>query len=197
MKRLLFSIVLLVGLKLQAEALAQTAEAATAVISESAQKEQEIPVILDGPKKTADAQNSLFKYTLAFGVIGIMGCVSYFLLRKYRFKNPAASKTQIKVLTQHYLGPKKSLAIIRVAGESILIGVTDNNINLIKSLALLDEDIPEETAEKIPNNFSSVFNSKLKNQTISETGAEASADEFAFSGIRDIVSGKLKNMRNL
>jgi flagellar biosynthetic protein FliO len=48
----------------------------------------------------------------------------------------------IEVIAQHHLGPKKSIAVVRVAGEAVLIGVTDNNISILKSLALLDEDLP-------------------------------------------------------
>lgn len=195
MKSLVLALGLLTGILANAQeaALSVVSPPAQGTVSSAAQSEQEIPVVLEAPKKAVDSGQSLFKYTLAFGILGVLACASYFFLKKYRFKNPVVAKTQIKILTQHYLGPKKSLAIIRVAGESMLVGITDSNINLIKSLALLDEEIPEETTEKIPSKFASVFSSKMQTQTIQED----SQDEFAISGIRDIVSGKLKNMRNL
>lgn len=195
MKSLVLALGLLAGILANAQeaALSVVSPPAQGTVSSAAQSEQEIPVVLEAPKKSADSSQSLFKYTLAFGILGVLACASYFFLKKYRFKSPVAAKTQIKILTQHYLGPKKSLAIIRVAGESMLVGITDSNINLIKSLALLDEEIPEETTEKIPSKFASVFSNKIQTQTIQED----SQDDFAISGIRDIVSGKLKNMRNL
>ncbi len=181
------------------------------------QIEAEIPVNLEAPKKTVASENPMVKFGLAFGVIGILGCGSFLLLRKYQFKNNKQEKMQIKVLTQHYLGPKKSLAIIRVAGESILIGVTDHNINMIKSLSLLDEDVPEELRDESAvntKNFNTVFNSvdsKNMNPAVgmsrvtpysersaaNNTKSDETEDEFSFSGIRDLVSGKLKNMRNI
>ena len=130
-------------------------------------------------------------------------------------------------MAQHYLGPKKSLAVVRVAGESILVGITDNNINMIKSLALLDEEIPDVT----PNDFNQLIekddelstskvkdqvqmsakasSSKSSNNTYSRASVKSSVkaqvnenmdaedDEFSIKGIKDIVSSKLKNMRSI
>ena len=61
--------------------------------------------------------------------------------------------TKIQVLSTHYLGPKKSLSIVQVAGESLLLGVTDQNINMIKTLSLIDDEVPATT----PNNFENVI----------------------------------------
>lgn len=158
-------------------------------------KESEIPVHLETAKKAGTGESSIFKILSAFGIIGVLACAAYFLLKKYSIKAGKANQaTQIKILTQHYLGPKKSLAIVRVAGESILVGITDQNISLIKALSLLDEEIPEET----PKSFNNVFNKTQKNNSYAAAAAsESSEDDFAISGIKDFVSSKLKNMRSL
>ncbi|MGZ5279063.1 MAG: FliO/MopB family protein [Pseudobdellovibrionaceae bacterium] len=154
-------------------------------------KEAEIPVNLEPAKKAAGSESPMLKFFLSFGIIGVLGCAAYFLIRKYRFKNPQSQATQIKVLTQHYLGPKKSLAIVRVAGESVLIGITDHNISMIKSLSLLDEDIPEES----PKEFQTVFNKKTAAANFSDDNE--AKDDFSVLGIKDIVSKKMKNLRSL
>ncbi len=162
--------------------------------------EKDISVNLDSTKKTDTDSNSIFKFILTVSMLGVIAAGGYFLIQK-KTRTSGAQKqvTQIKVLSQHYLGPKKSLAIVRVAGESVLIGITDQNISMIKSLSLLDEDIPEET----PNAFSPVLNKLNKNSTFKENmtmasnSAEASEDDFSVSGIKDFVSSKLKNMRTL
>lgn len=170
-------------------------------------KETDIPVHLGNDKKTATTDSPVFKVLMSLSVIGILGCAAFFWIRKYAKKgNSKNQATQIKVLTQHYLGPKKSLAIIRVAGESILVGITDQNISLIKELALLDEDIPEAT----PKSFKTVFSlgaTSNPNDTarFGDDAAEDQAaddeldarDEFSISGIKDFVSSKLKNMRSI
>ncbi len=95
----------------------------------------------------------------------------------------------LKILSQHYLGPKKSLAIVRVAGESILIGVTDQNISMIKALSLLDDELPNV----LPKNFEDALTEKT--EMMSE--AEAAEDDFTFAGLKTTVAQKLKSMRSL
>ena len=188
MKWLLMILALVVVTKVFAEEPALSAATPVAPTILASPQETEIPVTLEPVKKAGGTENSVFKMILTLSLIGVMGCGGYFLFRKYgKPANKIDQATQIKILTQHYLGPKKSLAIIRVAGESILIGITDQNINLIKSLALLDEDVPEE----VPKSFNQVFAGASAN---GNTG-ESSEDEFSITGIKDFVSSKLKNMR--
>lgn len=159
--------------------------------AEASKKESEIPLNLDAPKKASEESHPIFKMILALSMMGVVGTGAFIFIRKYSKTNFAAGKNnEIKVLTQHYLGPKKSLAIIRVAGESILIGVTDQNINMIKSLALLDDEVPEE----IPNsNFADLFGTTPAARTPVEAEDE---EEFSIRGVKDVVSKKLKGMRS-
>lgn len=165
-------------------------------------KESEIPLNLDSPKKASEEGSPIFRLILIVSMMGVLGTGAYIYTRKYSKTNFAAGKNnEIKVLTQHYLGPKKSLAIIRVAGESILIGVTDQNINMIKSLALLDDEVPEEIHS---NNFADMFANApatkytpaAKTAPDARVGAEEEEEEFSIRGVKDVVSKKLKGMRS-
>lgn len=154
-------------------------------------EESEIPVLAKSEDHTnSKKQNPMTRILVSLGLVfGLLGAF-FVYARKNFVKAPKNKNTQIKILTQHYIGPKKSLMIIRVAGESMLIGVTDNQINLIKPLALMDDEIPQET----PKEFSSALNKLFKrnlNLDIQET------DEFAISKIKDVVSGKLKGMKEI
>ena len=123
-------------------------------------KESEIPVNLGSQQKAASNDSPLFKIILSFAVLGVLGCGGYFFFKKYvRTAGDQSNAKQIKILTQHYLGPKKSLAIVRVAGESILIGVTDQNISMIKALSLLDDELPQV----LPKNFEDSLTEKKRN----------------------------------
>ncbi|UXR64325.1 flagellar biosynthetic protein FliO [Bdellovibrio bacteriovorus] len=169
-------------------------------------KESEILLNLDN-KKTASSEGSgVFRILFTLSLLGIVGTGAYFFLKKYRVPRAMKHQTQIKVLQQHYLGPKKSLAIVRVAGESILIGVTDHNISMIKSLSLLDDEVPEEA----PQSFGKVLGQSAKDADFDESESEEAPaprkraakdldldEEFAISGIKDIVSKRLKGMRSL
>lgn len=188
------------------EAAAVAEQASPALPAKDNRQESEIPLNLDGPKKATSEAGSVFRALFTVSILGIVGLGAFFFLRKYKVPRAAKHQTQIKVLQQHFLGPKKSLAIVRVAGESILIGITDHNISMIKNLSLLDDEVPEEA----PQHFGKVMDTmdlaepeerKPAARSARSTKAEASEldpdEEFAISGIKDIVSKRLKGMRSL
>lgn len=153
-------------------------------------EETEIPVVLEGTKKIEGNRDPLMRISISIAILSVLGFGFFIFSKKYlKTSKNKEHANQIKILSQHFLGPKKSLAVIRVAGESILIGVTEQNISLIKQLSLLDEDIPEET----PRNFKNV----LKNKSHFDNPHNDSQDEFSISGIKDIVQNRLKNMRTI
>lgn len=160
--------------------------------SSAALPENEIPLNFEKEKKSANAENPLFKLLLSVSVIGVIATGAVIFIRKYSLPKQAKFQTPIKVLQQHYLGPKKSLAIVRVAGESILIGITDHNISHIKTLSLLDEELPEVA----PTQFEGVLKGMDADKTIQEDEL-SDQEDFAISKVRDVVSKRLKNMRSL
>lgn len=160
--------------------------------------ENEIPLKLEKAAATQENTSQTGKLFLTLFVLVGMGGAGYFLARKYAFSNKInKSNMQIKVLTQHHLGAKKSLAIIRVAGESILIGVTDQNISMIKSLSLIDDEVP---AELPATSFAATMaaggdDNVVQSRELTELAGEVE-DDFSFAGIKTNVSQKLKSMRN-
>lgn len=171
--------------------------------------EEQIPLNIDVVKKTSDATPASNRILLTGVIISAMLGAAYYFVRKYKTSNTInKSNMQIKVLSQHYLGPKKSLAIIHVAGESMLVGITDSSISMIKSLSLIDDEVPAN----VPKTFSEALtgpNDKVA-FAIAKNSAGASAknnsglmdeneleEEFSFSGLKDTVSKKLKSMRSI
>lgn len=147
--------------------------------------ETEIPV-LTGAKQAKRAEGgSLSRILTTLGVMTVLMGALFIGLKRWAARRGAnVNNPKIKVLTQHSLGPKKSLAIIHVAGESILIGVTDHNISMLKTLSLIDDEVPES----VPNHFGAALSGL-------EEEEEAFDDEFAVRGIgeiRDKVSSRLK-----
>jgi flagellar protein FliO/FliZ len=154
-------------------------------VASTVQSEADIPVQLNADKKEA-AQGRSWIHVVG----GLLVCIGLFFgsiifIRKYSLKNQKNPLHQMKVVTQYHLGPRKSLAVVRVAGESILIGVTDHHISLIKSLSLLDGDLVD--TEEVPQNFKS---------TLKSQDPEA-AEDFSIQGLQDVVKNKLKSMRNI
>lgn len=166
--------------------------------------ENQIPV-LTGNKEAKKASTGGFtRILLTIGILLAAMAAAVFGLKRFAAKKVKGPQgTKIKVLTQHSLGPKKSLAIIQVAGESILIGVTDQNISMLKTLALIDDEFPDD----IPRRFENALNDVSEDEEPATTpsryretrGSASEPDDFAMRGlseIRDKVSGRLKNMKN-
>jgi flagellar protein FliO/FliZ len=116
-------------------------------------KESEIP-LFNKSEKVAKSESSLMWRLLAsVAFVALVGAVLIFAGRRWgRQKNKGGEKARIEILHQFHMGPKKSLALIRVAGEAMLIGCTDHNINIIKSLTLIDDEL-EGAMNKDFNNF--------------------------------------------
>ncbi len=177
------------------------AQSLPALAPDLSKDEAQIPVKLDSQKTKGNAETPITRWILIVGLIGVLATGSFFLIRKSKLAGiKRKNAPELKILTQHYLGPKKSLAIIRVAGESIVVGITDHHISHIKTLSLLDEDIPTET----PTHFGPLFEADdatsapiLKKTKVAIEEDILEEKNFSLTGIQTFVSEKLKNMRSL
>jgi len=176
------------------------AEKPSAVQQATAQlKEEQIPIFADEKKKPElVTRNPLQKFAMGSVIVLLLLSGLTLALKKWLSKKAKQGSTpSIKVLSQHFLGPRKSLAIIRVAGESVLIGVTDHNISLIKTLSMLDEDLPSDIVG------AQGFSDSIHQAEIVEDHKEIRAghtepiEGFSIKTIRDVVSQRLKGMKDL
>ncbi len=181
------------------------------IVDKKTAKENEIPLSLETTKKIASNETTYFRVILVIALLGILACGTWVFVRKAKTQNIKRNKNEIKVLAQHYLGPKKSMAVVRVAGESILVGITDTQINMIKTLSLMDDELPEVTSQNfrseldtrlaedvvdVQKQAASTYNRKSQINT-KTTQTDEEMDEFSIKGIKDLVSSKLKNMRSI
>lgn len=181
------------------------------IVDKKTAKENEIPLSLETTKKIASNETTYFRIILVIALLGILACGTWVFVRKAKTQNIKRNKNEIKILAQHYLGPKKSMAVVRVAGESILVGITDSQINMIKTLSLMDDELPEVTSQNfrseldtrlaedvadVQKQAASTYNRKSQINT-KTTQTDEEMDEFSIKGIKDLVSSKLKNMRSI
>lgn len=126
----------------------KTAVAVNAPTSASPNKplsEDQIPVLKNEKVAKSTTSGNWFRLIgSAVFVLAITGGLIVAVKKSTKKKNVGGKKAKIEVLHQHFLGPKKSVALIQVAGEAILIGVTDHNINMIKPVALIDDELAGE-----------------------------------------------------
>jgi flagellar protein FliO/FliZ len=168
-------------------------------------KESEVPAFSSAiAGKKTKAQSPYVKLMISLLVIALMsGGLIYFSRWYTKNHKKNVINNQIKVLANHALGPRKQLMIIRVAGESMLIGVTDQNISMLKSLSLIDEEIPAQMPVDFTHSMDAAdtkYQAENKPKAKAKSAAaqaENEVDEFVISGITDKISTKLKGMRDI
>lgn len=126
----------------------------------------------------------------------------YWLRKRLGFQD----QTKIQILSQYHLGPKKSLVIVQVAGESLLLGMTDQSINLIKPLALIDDEIPTTTPSHFLGELEEFSNlpsagevrDRVQIQSSQDRKKEMStAEDVNLKSIQTMITSRLREMRTL
>jgi flagellar biogenesis protein FliO len=75
------------------------------------------------------------------GGAGLMSSLGKFA--RQMAPNASRSKKMIEVISNHHLGPKKSIAVVRVAGRMLVLGITDEAINLITQIGDGSEELED------------------------------------------------------
>lgn len=116
-------------------------------------KESDIPVFLQTKKSEKSDSHILWRLVASIGLIMVVaGGMMYAGKRWTRHKDKGGQGTRIEIMHQLHLGPRRSVALIRIAGETMLIGITDHNVNMLKSVSLIDDEL-ENIANKDFNGF--------------------------------------------
>jgi flagellar protein FliO/FliZ len=71
-------------------------------------------------------------FGMLFMVLALLLLVFYLLKRVMAAKTGNTNREMIKVLTVHHLSPKEKLILVNVLDETILIGVTPQQISTLK-----------------------------------------------------------------
>lgn len=167
------------------EASVPTEESTTSLVVDDTKSESEIP--LNAPKAVdKSASSSAGRMAVGLAVVLLLGLSVFFVGKKINSKRLSApfNHDSIKVISQKYLGPKRNLTLVRVAGEYMLLGVTDHNISLIKTLSVIDDEIPELT----PGDFGAAIKNLTQKETKAPVDAQAEEveDAFTISSLSDV-----------
>jgi flagellar biosynthetic protein FliO len=116
-------------------------------------------------------------------VLGILFS-AFYLFKKYIWKNGgfAGQDKPVNVLSTGYLGPKKSIALVEVAGEVLVLGIANDNISLLSNIkdACKVERIKHPEA---PTKLSSiVIKKKIQNTSENNSYEEKEFTENNFNG---------------
>lgn len=108
-----------------------------------------------------DMMTTGLKMIAALGMVLALILVMLYGLRKMMGQRMvAAGGKRIQVLENHYVGVKKSVALVQVPGKVLVLGLSADRINLLDTL---DENIIEiPTGEKEKNAFGHLLTDRLK-----------------------------------
>jgi len=135
---------------------------------------------------------------LALLVVIVFMVVFLYVLKKYLGKTNIPlfdKKKNIEVLSTTYLGPKKSICIVRIDSEILVLGITPNSINFLTKLEPKTES--EKTNRKEPSekssdkNFEEIFDKKIS------TTSEVITDEDILDEELDGEKSLLENIKKL
>ncbi len=93
-----------------------------------------------------------------------------------KFAGVARKPKMIDVISSHYLGPKKSICVVKIAGRTLVLGVTNESINLITQL---NGDISEaELVGELGGDFGDLLSPTAKPQQ-PQARAQVQAQPYA------------------
>lgn len=93
------------------------------------------PLIADGTG-SPDLYASLLKMILALGILLALLFAGLFVFKRFMGKKIgiAGQNPGIKIITSAYIGPKKSIALVDISGERIVVGITPDHISMLARL---------------------------------------------------------------
>jgi flagellar biogenesis protein FliO len=92
----------------------------------------------------------------------------------------------IEIIANHHLGPKKSIAVVRIKDRMLVVGITNEAINLISEMSP-DGDL-ESVAEE------SSFSNELVKMG---AGAQAAGKTTFSGGVRDQIKKRVEGLKDL
>lgn len=90
-------------------------------------------------------------------IISLMLYGLLLFVKKYSFKRGGKSLQNIKVLSNQMIMPKKFLSVVRVKDKLLILGISENNINLLKEIDAEESDMMEETNAAHNQGFVDLF----------------------------------------
>ena len=125
-------------------------------------------------------------------VSGVMKWAEKF--SKLSFPNLGLKNKMIDVVANHYLGPKKNIVVIRVAGKYLVLGVSNESINLITQLEEEEEvsfeELPAHLEPRLSNSSGAVLAGKPQFFDLLST-------ESTKPSIRSQIRSKIEGLKQL
>jgi len=99
----------------------------------------------------------------------------------------------VDVLSSHYLGPKKTITLVRVAGRILVLGVTDSSISLITEI---HDGKYDEKYSGLEDAKATDFSDLLSSEEIKPTPQQFTADPTN-GGVRSMIRNRMEGLKQL
>lgn len=112
------------------------------------------------PSLTESVLPSLTRIAVSLIVIVAIIYLTVFMLRKLSGSRFGGGKGKtIEIVEQTYLAPKKSVCLLKLADRAVLVGITEQNINMLTEFNWddLPKQAPVQTGQ-MPNGFQGLLN---------------------------------------
>lgn len=96
-----------------------------------------------------------------FLIVALLYGVLLFV-KKYQFKGSKINSDNLRILTTMMLMPKKYLSVVKVNKKVLILGVSEQNITLLKELDAEEFDLNDENQFSDNQNFLDVFKKMIK-----------------------------------
>ena len=110
----------------------------------------------ESDSNSASLESSGFKMAMTLSMVLGLIFLLFFGFKKYVLKNTmfGGGGKLVQVLSTNFLAPKKNITLVEVAGEVLVLGISDQNISLLTSIREPDriEDIKNLHGEKNDGN---------------------------------------------
>lgn len=102
-------------------------------------------VALSSPETTVNTEPSMMMASMRvlwglLVVLGIIFAIYALAKKKFNFLPGNNDKSLIRIVEARHLMPKKSIYLVEVRGKEFLLGVSDNNINLLSTISKIDQE---------------------------------------------------------
>lgn len=78
-------------------------------------------------------------------------------VKKYSFKRGGSSLLNIKVINNQMIMPKKFLSVVKVKDKLLILGISENNITLLKEIDADEADLSSEVFQNPNQGFAEIF----------------------------------------
>lgn len=69
-------------------------------------------------------------------LISLLLYIVLYFVKKYSFKRVNNQWLDIKVINNHMIMPKKFLSVIKIKDQLLILGISENNISLLKEIPI-------------------------------------------------------------